>query len=404
MPTRHLNSQARLVLALNVLYAAADALCNIFVAVYFWINSMSLDTVMGHYVAVYTVTPIVYVAASWFSQAHDRLYVYRLGLFLNAAYYAAFLVLKEDSANYAVLLGSLLGVTWGLFWAGNNCFNYDVTTRENREYYVGWLSAATGAARLVAPVLAGFIIQWLPGHDLGYEIIFTLALLMFGAGVLLSFAVHHDRTRRPFHIWRALFPSKEHRDWRLVLAAAVTVAGGFQIVPVLLGLIMYMRTGREADVGNFAGAQALVSIFTAYACGRFLNRARRKASLKLSAVALLCGGAVILTGITLPHIVAFGFFMALAVPLFQIPHFSIRFEVIDHCMEHSYQRIEYLAAWEVPLAIGRVLLIGFIVILYHFFGMFGLSLALAITCCNHLVSYYLLSQTSVLRPHEPFAQ
>jgi YQGE family putative transporter len=397
MRTHHLSSQARLVLALNVLYAAADALCNLFVAVYFWINSLSFETVMVHYLAIYIVTPIVYVGASWFSQAHDRLYVYRLGLFLHAVYFGAFLLLREASADYAVHLGVLLGVTWGLFWAGNNCFNYDVTTRDNREYFFGGLSAAWGAARLVAPVVAGLVIQWAPRQGTGYQIIFALAAVIFGAGVALSFAMNHDRTRRPFHLRRALFPGKEHRDWRLVLWAAVTVAGGFQIVPVLLGLLMYMSTSRETDVGNFAGAQALVSILTAYVGGRFITRARRKGALLISALVLLAGGAVIVSGLSLAHIIAFGFFMSVAVPLFQIPHFSVRFEIIDHCMEHSYQRIEYLAAWEVPLAIGRVILIGLIVALYRFFGETGLSVALAVICCNHFVSYYLLAQTSVLR-------
>lgn len=95
--------------------------------------------------------------------------------------------------------------------------------------------------------------------------------------------------------------------------------------------------------------------------------------------------------------IAFGFLTALAVPLFQIPHFSIRFQIIDECMEHPWERIEYLASWEVPLAIGRVFLIGVLVLFYYLFGTYGLSLALAIICVNHLITYFILAQTSVLR-------
>ncbi|MDX9976143.1 MAG: MFS transporter, partial [FCB group bacterium] len=364
MSTKTLEPKARLVLFLNALYMTADALCSVFVAVYFYISSQRFEVVCFHYLAIFAVTPVVFLLSGWYSQARDRLHVYRLGLVLHAVYYGLILWLRDDSAQYAVPLGALLGVTWGLFWAGNNVFHYDVTTRGNREYFFGWLSAVSSAARLVAPAAAGLLIEVLPGNRIGYYIIFFLAVCMFIMAVVLSWGVPHDRTRRPFHIRRALFPGPDQRDWRLVMLAALPLAGAFQLFHVLLALVMYMQTSREGDVGLFTSGQALVSIVVAYLAGRLIVPENRSKAMFWAAVMLFAGGVVMLHEISVYTLIIFGFLRSVETPLFQIPYLSVRFQVIDQCVENPAQRIEYIAAWEVPLAIGRVIVMGALVLLY----------------------------------------
>jgi YQGE family putative transporter len=387
---RRLSPHARVVLGLNALYNIADALCSVFVGVYFYVNSRDFDTVCHHYLALYTVTPFVFVLAGWYSQARDRLHVFRLGLLLHAAYYALLLVLRERSAEYPVTLGALLGVTWGLFWAGNNVFSFDVTTKEERDYYFGWLSAVTGAARMFAPLLGGLVIYFSPGGLLGYQLVFAMAVFFYLAAILLSSRIPADSTPRPFHLRRALFPGRDQRDWQRIMIASASLMGSINILSFLLGLILYMETRSEMNVGSFAAVQALAGIAVSYVIGRTVRPGTRNRAMLWSALLILAAGVMVTLELNLVTLVLFGLLQAVAAPLFGVPHSSLRFDVIDRCAEEPGQRIEYLCAWEVPLAVGRTVMMLLLIWLVQWEAQTGLKVALFVMCAMRIVTYLVL--------------
>lgn len=397
MTTRRLSPEARTVLILNALYVGADALCSVFVGVYLWINSLAFHLVCLHYLTLYAVTPVVFLLAGWYSQARDRLHVYRLGLFMHAVYYASILWLREDSPRYAIALGALLGVTWGLFWAGNNVFNYDVTRNGSREYYFGWLSAVNGASQLVAPLVAGLLVQYLPDNRAGYHVIFAIAALMYLAAIGVSVRVPPDNVPRPYHLRRALFPGKDQRDWRLVMLTSLTLAGAYNLFTFLLALFMFIETGREANVGIFSSFQALASITVAYFIGRAITPRTRKPAMFASVSFLLAAGLLVLTEFNLYTLIVFGFLRSLAGPLFEVPHSSIRYAVIDRCAHDPSQRIEYIAAWEVPLAMGRIAMLGLLIGLHALLGPPAVRIVLFLLCVNRLLSFLIITRTSVVQ-------
>ena len=397
MKKRKLDKGAGVVLLLNALYNIGDSLCSVFVAVYFYLISQDFMTVCYHYLALYIVTPIVFLFAGWYSQARDRVHVFRLGLVLHAVYYATLLWLREDSPHYAVPLGALLGVTWGFFWAGNNTFNFDVTTSERREYYFGLLSVVVGLARLGAPLLSALIIHFAPTHRLGYHVIFFVAVVVYIVALVASLWVPHDRKRRPFRIKRALFPGRDQWDWRFIMLAAATLAGSFSIFQFLLGLVMFMQTGSELSVGGFAALQALAAIGVSYIAGRVIVPANRRKAMLLAVCVLVAAGALISLKLTVLTLVLFGFMRSAAQPLFSIPHWSVRLDVIANDAEEPAQRIEYMCAWEVPLAIGRIVMMSLIILLATLFEELGLRIALFLLCANRILTYFFLSRISLLR-------
>ena len=353
MSSKELHPKAWVALALQFLYDSAEALCSIFVSVYFWTISSDFNAICEHYLTLYIVTPVVFIAAGWYSQARDRLHVYRLGLVLHAIYYTTLLILREESPNHAVALGALLGVTWGVFWAGANTFNYDVSTKGRREYYFGMLQSVTGFARLLSPVIGGMIIQYAPTELLGYHRVFSVVVAIYLLAFLVSFRMHQDSERRPFRITRALLPGRDQRDWRLVMMASASMAGAYSIFQFLLGLLMFMETGSELSVGGYASVQALAAIASAMIVGRIVVPATRMKSMALGAAVLVAAGLMISLKFSLYTLILFGLLRSVAGPLFDIPHFSLRMDIIARSMEQPWERIEYICAWEVPLALGR---------------------------------------------------
>ena len=117
---------------------------------------------------------------------------------------------------------------------------------------------------------------------------------------------------------------------------------------------------------------------------------------------LLAGsGLIFLIELNVYTIVIFGMLRALAAPLWGIPHFGIRLDIIGRSVEEPGQRIEYLCAWEVPLAIGRILMMLSLLLLYGWLdgNDWALRIILVGLSCMRIVTYLLLSRTSVVRDH-----
>jgi YQGE family putative transporter len=388
-----LHPKAGLVLSLNALYNVAEALCSVFVGVYFYVNSLDFRVVCLHYVALYAVTPVVFLLAGWYAKTRDRVHVFRIGLVLHAVYYGALLWLQEDSANHAVALGALLGVTWGFFWAGNNTFTFDYSTLERRDYFLGMLSTVSAVARLAGPLIAGLVIGLAPQAETGYRAVFTLALLLYLAAIAASMRIPHDGVRRPFHPRPAFFPPSG--DWRLVMAASATLAGSFHILQFVLAMILFLRTGSEISVGGFASAQGLIGVVAAWFVGRTVTVRTRKPFMFAGTLVMAAAGCLIAWRLDLVTLVLFGFLRSVSEPLFGIPHTGIRFDVMSRTAAPG-DRIEYLAAWELPLAAGRLFTMALVVFLYTFFGETGLRITIAIVSLYRVATYLLLRRVSIV--------
>jgi len=399
MSSPALHPQAKVAFVLAGLYNAAEALCQVFVSVYFWRNSHDLMVLCWYYLALYAVTPVMFVVCGWYSKVRDRLHVYRLGIALHIVYYSTLLFLREESVHYTLPLGVLLGVTWGAFWAGANTINYDVTTSGRREYFIGVMNAISHFARLVAPLVSGFIITRTSDRLFGYHIVFAVVLVLYALSFLASFLLERDPQRTPFRIGRALFPPKEHRDWRNVMWASFTLAGTFEIPTNFLGILMFMETKNELSVGSYSAYQAIIAIVVSYVCGWWVRPETRRQHLFWSSVLLAASGIVFFFPLTITSLLIFAMLRSAAMAMFGIGHFSTRMEVIMNTAEDPLQRIEYLCAWEVPLAVGRTIMMLLMVALALALddASLGIRIVIIALCVLRLATYYFLAQTSVLR-------
>lgn len=397
-----LQSKAWLIILLNAFYSVADALCSVFVSVYFYVNSLDVSLVFQHYITLYITTPIAFIFAGWYAKTHDRTHVFRIGLILHAVYYAVLLCLRTDSVNYVIPLGALFGITWGFFWAGNNTFQFDFSAGgKSREYFLGLITAVSNSAKMVAPFVSGAIIALSPTPERGYHLVFFLALVIYLVSILVSFCIPHIKTHRPFRIRKALFPPKEDRDWRLIMAAAASLAGSFHIFHFLMAILMFRYViENEAAVGGYVSFQGLITVITAFLVGRYVTPHRRRYFMFCGVAVLLLAGMVVSWKISFTTLMLFALLRSVSLPLFGVPHTAVRFEVMHHTAEAPTERIEYICAWEIPLAIGRIIAMCAVMILYAVAEEAGLRMAVFLLCAIRIVTYALVKRVSFVKQPE----
>lgn len=392
-----LNPNARIVLMLSTIYHTADALCSVFVSVYLYKKSLDFQVVCQHYMVLYAVVPFFFILAGWYAQVRDRTHVARLGLFLHVVFYSLILYLQDDAPLYAMPLGALLGMTYGFFWAGFNTFNFDFTASGERDYYFGVLTALRMGINTLGPFAAGLLIGLAPDSDKGYLLVFGIAVVLYTAAMLYSFRVPADGTRRPFHLRRALFPDRSMRDWRRMLASSFSIAGAYHLFYMLLGLLMFMETKSEILVGTYTAVQGLVGIVIAILLGRFLTPSNRWIAMLAGTILLVAAGTITFVYLSVATLVIFFFLRALSLPLFTVPYSAVMLSVIEKSVREPYERIEFICAIEVPLALGRLFFTGSLMILYHYFAERGIQIVMLALCVSRIATYWLATRTEVMR-------
>jgi YQGE family putative transporter len=85
----------------------------------------------------------------------------------------------------------------------------------------------------------------------------------------------------------------------------------------------------------------------------------------------------------------------------QVVFGALSFTIIEKAREAKKHRIEYLAAREVPLALGRVLGLGCFLAGQAHFGETGLRIAVLVLGFSHLGLLLLLPKKKVMEIHAP---
>ena len=162
---------------------------------------------------------------------------------------------------------------------------------------------------------------------------------------------------------------------------------------------MFIATENELSVGGFGSFQAIAGIVTAYIAGRIVTQRTWKRSMQIAVITLVSAGLSIVTHLSVTTLIIFGFLRSVAGPLFAIPHASLRFDTISRTVDDPAERIEYLCAWEVPLAIGRIIMMLTVMSLYLNFpdNNLGIRLGLFLLCSVRIATYLIIRRTSPLQ-------
>lgn len=346
--------QTWLLLIVNGLFAAANALSGTFVNVYLWKvkNDFAL---IGWFAFAHQVTMglTFWLAGKWVKE-HNKMHSLRLGVAIAALFYSLVLLLRQQAIDYVWLLGIVQGLSSGFFWLAFNVVYFEVTSADNRDRFNGWAGLLGSGAGMIAPWISGWLITRLPGTT-GYRLIFAISLGIFVVGVVVSFFLRKRKVSGKYewaHGYRSL--TKRGGPWLRVFAALIAQGIREGVFGFLIGLMVYIATSNEMRIGYFSLVTSAVALVSFYVVGKWLKPAYRKRGMLIGVIMLIAVILPFFWKVNYTTLLLFGIGVALFIPLYIVPMTSSVFDIIGQDRESAEHRVEYVVLRELGLNFGRM--------------------------------------------------
>ena len=353
--TRALSGQSLLLLAVNGLFIIANALSGTFVNIYLWIAKNDFALIAWFAIAnQLTMGTTFWLAGKWVKE-HNKMNALRLGVAFSAVFYLLILVLGVNSVHYALGLGMVQGLASGLFWLAFNIVYFEVTERDTRDTFNSWTGILGSGSGMIAPWLSGYWITHMKDAD-GYRLIFTISLVIFLIGVVLSFFLKKRKVQQQYE-WLfgvKLLLQKDH-PWRKIAISLMAQGVREGVFGFLIGLLVYIYTKNEMKLGNFSLISSAVGFVGFFIVGKWLKQRWRKSSMLLGVAMMIVVILPFFWRLNYTTLLLFGMGTAFFIPFFIIPITSVVFDLIGENEQSAEKRVEYIVLRELSLTAGRLL-------------------------------------------------
>jgi MFS transporter, YQGE family, putative transporter len=347
----------RMLLLTNMVYAFTIPVIELFIGAYIIRKSNDVSLVMVYQLAQGTGIPITFILNGYLLRWVPIAGLYAAGMIISGLDMAVMMVLPHLQIGGIGLIGFIMGLSYGFFWANRVSLTLTSTSDSNRNYYYGLETFFFTLASIIMPLLSGYFIAatqnfgWLGGNiTVAYRILTGVVILLT---IIASVIAKRGQFNNPRPARFLYF--KFHRLWdkMLGLAALKGVAQGFVIAaPVML--IMKL-VGREGAVGSIQSTGVLFSALMLYILGR---KARPKHRVKIFAAGLglfVIGAVVNMLLYNAAGAIVFVGCLVFSRPLLDLAYFPIQLGVIE-CVASKEHRshFTYIFSHEVGLYIGRL--------------------------------------------------
>ncbi|AWP26151.1 MFS transporter [Paenibacillus sp. Cedars] len=355
--------QAMLLLSVHGLFILSSALSGTFLNVYLW-KSRQDYTMLGWFtIAQQVALGLTFWAAGKWVKEHNKMNALRLGIAVSGLFYLCVLWAGRDAVHYIWPLGLLFGVSLGLFWLAFNVVYFEISNAENRDWFNGWIGLLGSVTGIIGPWLAGWVITWMHGDE-GYQLIFTVSLVIFAAAVVLSFFLRKRPVQNDYNWLEGLRRLKEGGVWKYAVWGLAVQGMREGVFSFLITLLVFVATDQESKLGQFALITSAVSLVSYWACGKWFKPQFRKIGMLVGAVLMLLVILPLLLAVNYTTLLVLGIGTSLFIPLYMMPAISVSFDLMGLNQENVEKRVELVVLRELSLTLGRITgLLVFILVL-----------------------------------------
>ena len=395
--SRHLPQSARTLIWMIALYDFNFALSSVFINLFLFKEQGNWETVGFYNLAMYAAIMPAFWLGGHLSKKWGDWVPYQLGFGFNAMVFLAVLIWRERAPSHPVLLGLLAGLGIGFYYLGQHSLTLDLTRAKTRDYFLSLSMFLSSVLRIVAPAMAGWLIQAFrspgPGgisdSSTGYYLVFTIALLIYVGLAVKSLRMRLRPKGGKFEYWKVL-TLPHNLNWNRQMGAQFILGLRNGVFWFVVAILVYRVSHSEAIVGSYNMMGNFLAVLTAYGLSRWAGAKNRHRGLWISSI-LSCAACVFLAWkINYFSLLAYAVFNAAGLTWFQVAFSALCFVVLEKAKEARQRKLEYLAVRELPLGLGRILGLSIFLLGQSYFGETGLRAALVVFGFMHMGVFFLL--------------
>lgn len=349
-----LNGQSRLLLAVNGLFVLAGALSGTFLNVYLWKVKQDFAMIGWFTFSQQLALGLTFWIAGKWVKERDKMISLRLGIVVSGIFYLLVLWAGSHTVDYIWPLGFLFGIGSGLFWLAFNVVYFEVTDVDTRDLFNGWIGILGSVIGILGPWASGWIISAMKGN-VGYRVIFTVSLIVYGIGILLSFWLKKRKRGGPYRWLEPFRQFGKDSPWRQAVPASAAHGLREGVFSFLVTLLVFISTSAERKVGQFSFVTSLVSLVSFWAVGKWLHIRFRYAGMLVGAVLITGVIGPLLWDVNYVTLMLFGIGTSLFMPLYLLPVISSVFDLIGKSEDTVEKRVELIVLRELSIMVGRLL-------------------------------------------------
>lgn len=390
------NRDLILLLLIGGLYALSISLSNTFVNIYLWKQSGNFFDLGIYNLSVVILQPLTFILAGRWAKRIDRVIVLRLGVTFLAIFFILVLLIGENSANYLIVLGGLLGIGYGFYWLAFNVLTFEITEPDTRDFFNGFLGILTSFAGMIGPIAAGYIISRMEKFT-GYTVIFSVSLGLFIGAVVLSMFLKRRHAEGSFSFVQIIHERKNNPNWRHITNAHYFQGLREGTFAFIISVFVYITTNSELALGKYGLVNSAVSFFAYYLATRLIKVHIRKKAILLGGLLLFASIFLLVFELTFTKLIIYAVVIAIAYPVLLVPYISLTYDVIGTGWNAAKMRIEYIVVREIFLNGGRISsILLFLVAITFFDEKISIPILMVIVGGGHTIIYLCVRHVNVV--------
>jgi YQGE family putative transporter len=360
-----LNPNSARILVFQSLFNFGNSFSALFVNIYLWRLKSNLQPIAIYNFCAYFSILVFSLLCGKIIERRGEVFCLRTGISLYTVFYLTILSLGTRAGGYLVPLGFLSGLAAASLFMGFNTLIPHLTPNEDRDFFFGVLTAIAGLGAIVIQPSSGYIINHFSGLR-GYSIIFSLTLGLFLTAIGVTFLLKPSPNREVFHLTELGRAYQFSRPWRGVGLALYISAMRGGIYSFLITILVYIAFKNEWGVGKYSMVMSAVSLTAALVVGRTLTRARRIPFYFVGTLISFIAALILVAWSRPLGFILYGLLFNASTSMRDIPNNTISYEVVDDLFRERGKRFTYVIGREIPIGLGRLTSILFLLVLYHY--------------------------------------
>lgn len=345
----------KVLFSLKILKSILQIFVDSFLVLYFLTLSNSNILPLGIYksISMLVVFTTIFCLRNLCKSKH-RLYLLRIGIFLDFIYFLTIIILREKVIDYIYIVGILYGLEEGFYYSVFNMFESDGVTNSERSKFAGEYTVAKSIFSIVFPLLFGVLIA-----STSFLKSILIVFIIITIRIVLSFCFKDQNlpTSSKINMRKYISIAKKDKNikqiYKINFFNGLTYSeGAFQSIITIYIIKVF---NNSFSLGMFTSIFSFISCIIGFLFAKYIQRKNYSSIIKASMSITILSLIIMVINCNIVTIVLFNFCQTISKGLTDLINDNSKANISNLVLIRKEYKVEYYLGVEFMLFLGRII-------------------------------------------------